>query len=346
MRRRRRPRRPRREPARVNVRHQGSVDESARAGTHPIWGGSAGASGVEPWADTGRAPAVRRSRRWSARKGAFHGIRRGHVATRCIGEGQEVTVPPILEPAKSSPVQIMVRGALVFLLLFLIFGVIIPIRGLFRRQGLELTSLEPAAIVLGCRAGGITVRGASGRVPVLTTGPQGVWWAFVAQDLLSSWVRHGPGAVRDRGALCHLSAEFRCDAEDFGRSYVGSTPCGATPTDRRHCPCCGAAPEHPAGQCPATFIILALIGLPSRWSRWPCHNLMRSEHYSTGSASGSAGLLDWGRGLVRSPAGGGSASQAVVLLPVRGAGGLGARPLGRRSTGPVLLRSSRPSSRC
>ncbi len=98
-------------------------------------------------------------------------------------EAAEVTVPSYLETQKPSPVQVMVRAALVALLLYLILGVIIPSFADYSDVWDALTSLEPRAIVL-LAALAMTVEASKAGAYSLTTDGLGFRW--VALPLLST----------------------------------------------------------------------------------------------------------------------------------------------------------------
>jgi len=214
------------------------------------------------------------------------------------GPPQNVTVPPILEPAKSSPVQIMVRGALVFLLLFLIFGVIIPNFVDYSDVWDALTSLEPAAIVL-LAVLAMTVEGCkAGSYAVLTTG-LGFRWAFVAQEsaVVVSNTVPGPSGTAARYVTYR---KFGVTAEDFGRSYVVNAMwSNAAPLIL---PVFAVLLLSTQQEVPRNVIILALIGLAvSLVALALAVTVMRSERYAYRIGEWFGRLLNWGRGLVRRP---------------------------------------------
>ena len=71
-------------------------------------------------------------------------------------------MPPMLEPEKTSPGQKIIRITLTLLLLYLIFGLLIPSFASYQDVWDALTSLDPATVILlsaltlvveGCKAG-------------------------------------------------------------------------------------------------------------------------------------------------------------------------------------------------
>jgi uncharacterized protein (TIRG00374 family) len=214
------------------------------------------------------------------------------------GPPQHVTVPPILEPAKSSPVQVMLRGVLVLLLLYLIFGIIIPNFVDYSDVWDALTSLEPAAIVL-LTVLAMTVEGCkAGSYAVLTTG-LAYRWAFVAQEaaVVVSNTVPGPSGTAARYVSYR---KFGVSAEDFGRSYVvNSAWSNAVPLIL---PGFALLLLSTQQDVPGNVITLALIGLAvSVVGLVLAITVLRSEHYAYRIGEWFGRLLNWGRGLVRRP---------------------------------------------
>ena len=125
-------------------------------------------------------------------------------------------MPPILEPEKTSPRQRIIRITLTLLLLYLIFGVLIPSFASYEDVWDALTSLDPVALLLltaltfvveGCKAGAFALHHRTpslpGRLPRAGVG---------RRDLQhrAGTVRHGsalrdlPQARHQHGGLRHV----------------------------------------------------------------------------------------------------------------------------------------------
>jgi uncharacterized protein (TIRG00374 family) len=211
---------------------------------------------------------------------------------------QDVTVPPILETPKSSPFQVMVRGALVVLLMYLIFGVIIPSFADYSDVWDALTSLEPGAVVLLVVLA-MTIEGSkAGSYAVLTSGLP-FRWAFVSQEqaVVVSNTVPGPSGTAAR----YISyRKLGVSQEDFGRSYVvNSAWSNAAPF---LLPAVALPLLSTQQDIPGSVVVLALIGLAISVAGLVIAVLvMRSERFAYGFGEWLGRLLNWGRGLVKRP---------------------------------------------
>jgi uncharacterized protein (TIRG00374 family) len=192
----------------------------------------------------------------------------------------------------------MVRGALVLLLLFLIFGVIIPSFADYSEVWDALTSIEPAAALL-LAVLAMTVEGCkAGSYAVLTTG-LGFKWAFVSQEaaVVVSNTVPGPSGTAARYVSYR---KFGVTAEDFGRSYVvNSAWSNAVPLILPTVALLLLATQQDV---PSNVIVLALVGLAvSIVALAIAITVMRSERYAYRIGEWFGRLLNWGRGLVRRP---------------------------------------------
>lgn len=207
-------------------------------------------------------------------------------------------VPPILETKKTSPVQKLVRVTLTLLLVYLIFGVLIPSFASYEDVWDALTSLEPAAVLVltgltllveSCKAGSYALI-----IPGLRFGP-----AFLAQEsaaVVSNTVP-GPSGTAARYVTYR---KYGISSEDFGQSYVVNSAWGnAIPLIL---PSVGLALLSLQEDIPGNVLTLALIGLAvSAAGIVLAVMVMRSERfaYRLGERFGRA--LNWARGLVRRP---------------------------------------------
>jgi uncharacterized protein (TIRG00374 family) len=213
------------------------------------------------------------------------------------GDGP-VGVPPILETKKTSPIQKLVRITLTLLLIYLIFGVLIPSFASYEDVWDALTSLEPAAILVltgltllveSCKAGSYAML-----IPELRFGP-----AFLAQEsaaVVSNTVP-GPSGTAARYVTYR---KYGISSEDFGESYVVNSSWGnAVPLIL---PSIGVALLSVQSEIPDRVMTLALIGLAvSAVGIVLAVMVMRSERFAYRLGEKFGRVLNWARGLVRRP---------------------------------------------
>jgi putative heme transporter len=221
--------------------------------------------------------------------------------TSAAGPGgpEEVAVPPVLEPTKSPPIQKLVRITLSLLLIYLIFGVLIPSFASYQDVWDALTSLEPAALLLltaltllveSCKAGSYAVL-----VPGLGFGR-----AFLAQEAAAVVSNTVPGPS-GTAARYGIYRKYGISAEDFGQSYVVNSAWGnAVPMVL---PTVGLALLSLQEDIPGSVLTLALIGLAVTVVGVVLAVLVvRSERFAYGLGEWFGRILNWARGLVRRPA--------------------------------------------
>ena len=204
-------------------------------------------------------------------------------------------MPPMLEPEKTSPRQRIIRITLTLLLLYLIFGVLIPSFASYEDVWDALTSLDPVAllfltaltfVVEGCKAGAFAYIIEPLRFPD----------AFLAQEsaaVISNTVP-GPSGTAARYVTYR---KFGISTEDFTTSYVVNSSVSnvlplVMPVDR-------ARP-------PLDAVRRAGIGLDARPGRPRCvaraarprhpHHAQRAVRQELRGASGSVPQLAPGDG--------------------------------------------------
>ena len=209
-------------------------------------------------------------------------------------------IPPILEPEKTSPMQRIVRITLTLLLLYLIFGVLIPSFASYEDVWDALTSLDPVAILLltaltfvveGCKAGAFALIIEPLRFPD----------AFLAQEsaaVVSNTVP-GPSGTAARYVTYR---KLGISTEDFATSYVvNSSVSYVLPLVL---PSIGLALLSTQEDVPAPVWALALIGLVVSLALLVLAVLiMRSEPFARRFGARLGRFLNWLRGLARRPPG-------------------------------------------
>lgn len=207
-------------------------------------------------------------------------------------------VPAILETKKSSPIQKLVRVTLTLLLVYLIFGVLIPSFASYQDVWDALTSLEPEALLVlagltlvveSCKAGSYALL-----IPPLRFGP-----AFLAQESAAVVSNTVPGPS-GTAARYLTYRKYGISSEDFGQSYVVNSAWGnAIPLIL---PSVGLALLSLQEDIPRNVLILALIGLVvSGIGIGLAVMVMRSESFAYRLGERFGRLLNWARGLVRRP---------------------------------------------
>jgi uncharacterized protein (TIRG00374 family) len=217
-------------------------------------------------------------------------------------------VPPMLETKKTSPIQKLVRVTLSLLLIYLIFGVLIPSFASYQDVWDALTSLEPAAVLVlaaltllveSCKAGAyaLIIRGL------------GFGRAFLAQEAAAVVSNTVPGPS-GTAARYVTYRKFGISSADFGQSYVVNSAWGnAVPLIL---PSVGLALLSLQSDIPGRVLTLALIGLAvSLVGIVLAVMVMRSERFAYRLGERFGRVLNWARGLVRRPPGE-QVGQAVV----------------------------------
>jgi uncharacterized protein (TIRG00374 family) len=207
-------------------------------------------------------------------------------------------VPPMLETQKSSPVQKFVRITLTLLLVYLIFGVLIPSFASYEDVWDALTSLEPAAVLVltaltllieSCKAGSYALI-----IPPLRFGP-----AFLAQEAAAVVSNTVPGPS-GTAARYVTYRKYGISPEDFGQSYVVNSAWGnAIPLIL---PSVGLALLSVQEEIPDRVATLAFIGLAvSVVGIALAVMVMRSERFAYRLGERFGRLWNWARGLVKRP---------------------------------------------
>lgn len=222
----------------------------------------------------------------------------GHGPAGGDADHRGAGVPQILEAEKSSPLQRLVRIILTLLLVYLIFGVLIPSFASYEEVWDALTSLTPRAVlVLALLTVGVESCKA-GSYALLIAG-LGFWRAFLAQEsaaVVSNTVP-GPSGTAARYVTYR---KYGISPEDFGTSYVvNSAVSNAVPLVM---PCLGLALLSLQRDIPGRVLTLALIGLAVSVVAFVLAVvIVRSERNAYRLGEWFGRLLNWARGLVRRP---------------------------------------------
>jgi putative heme transporter len=210
-------------------------------------------------------------------------------------------MPPILEPEKTSPGQKIIRIILTLLLLYLIFGLLIPSFASYEDVWDAVTSLAPATLILlaaltfvveGCKAGAFA----------LIIEPLRFRDAFLAQEsaaVISNTVP-GPSGTAARYVAYR---KLGISTEDFATSYVvNSSVSNVLPLVL---PAIGLALlSTQTDDVPGTVWTLALVGLAVSLVLLVLAVLVvHSEHFARRFGAGLGRFLDWLRGVVHKPPG-------------------------------------------
>lgn len=209
-------------------------------------------------------------------------------------------MPPILEPEKTSPGQRIIRIVLTLLLLYLIFGVLIPSFASYQDVWDALTSLDPVTllflaaltfVVEGCKAGAFSLIIEPLRFPD----------AFVAQEsaaVISNTVP-GPSGTAARYVTYR---KFGISTEDFATSYVvNSSVSNVLPLVM---PSIGLVLLATQDDVPGRVWTLALIGLGVSIVLLVLAVLiMRSEQFARSFGARLGRFINWVRGMARRPPG-------------------------------------------
>lgn len=209
-------------------------------------------------------------------------------------------MPPMLEPEKSSPRQIIIRTTLTLLLLYLIFGVLIPSFASYEDVWDALTSLDPLAL-LALTALTFVVEGCKAGAFALIIKPLRFRDAFLAQEsaaIISNTVP-GPSGTAARYVTYR---KLGISTEDFGTSYVvNSSVSNVLPLIL---PSIGLVLLSTQEDVPGRVWTLALIGLGVSIALLILAVLiMRSERFARNFGARLGRFLNWLRGIARRPPG-------------------------------------------
>jgi putative heme transporter len=214
--------------------------------------------------------------------------------------GGDDPLPPMLEPEKVSPSQRIIRGVLTLLLLYLIFGLLIPSFASYQDVWDALTSLDLATVLLltgltlvveGCKAGAYALM----IVPLRFVD------AFLAQEsaaVISNTVP-GPSGTAARYVTYR---KLGISTEDFATSYVvNSSVSNVLPLVL---PTIGLALLSTQSDVPGSVWTLALVGLAVSLVLLVLAVLVvRSEEFARGLGARVGRFVNWLRGVVHRPPG-------------------------------------------
>ncbi|WP_344150011.1 YbhN family protein [Nocardioides koreensis] len=209
-------------------------------------------------------------------------------------------VPPILESESSSPLQKTVRFTLSLLLLYLIFGLLIPSFASYQDVWDALTSLGAAAVIVltlltllveSCKAGAFA----------LMIEPLRFRDAFLAQESAAVVSNTVPGPSGTAARYVSYR-KLGISNEDFATSYVvNSSISNGLPLVL---PSLGLVLLSTQKDVPASVWTLALIGLGVSLVLVALAVLvLRSERFAYGFGVRVGRFLNWVRGVVRRPPG-------------------------------------------
>ena len=216
------------------------------------------------------------------------------------GEDADGDLPPLLEPEASSPAQKIVRVTLTLLLLYLVFGVLIPSFASYEDVWDALTSLDPVVVLLltaltfvveGCKAGAFA----------LLIGPLRFPDAFLAQESAAVVSNTVPGPS-GTAARYGIYRKLGISNEDFATSYVvNSSVSNVLPLVL---PSIGLALLSTQEDVPGAVWTLALVGLGVSLALLVLAVLIvRSEQFARAFGARLGRFLNWLRGMARRPPG-------------------------------------------
>lgn len=209
-------------------------------------------------------------------------------------------VPPILESERSSPQQKIVRIVLSLLLLYLVFGLLIPSFASYEDVWNALSSLETSALIAltlltllveSCKAGAFA----------LIIEPLRFRDAFLAQESAAVVSNTVPGPSGTAARYVSYR-KFGISNEDFATSYVvNSSVSNGLPLVL---PSIGLVLLSTQKDVPGAVWTLALIGLGVSVLLLVLAVLvLRSERFAYGFGLRLGRFLNWLRGVVRRPPG-------------------------------------------
>ena len=209
-------------------------------------------------------------------------------------------MPGLLEPEKSSPKQKLVRFTLSLLLLYLIFGLLIPSFASYEDVWEALTSLDARALI-GLALLTVLVESCKAGAYALIIGPLRFPDAFLAQEsaaVISNTVP-GPSGTAARYVTYR---KLGISNEDFATSYVaGNAISNGLPLVL---PAIGLALLSTQEDVPGAVWTLALVGLGvSLVLLVLAVRIIGSERFARRFGSLLGRFLNWLRGMVRKPPG-------------------------------------------
>lgn len=215
-------------------------------------------------------------------------------------EEQEPGVSAILETSTSSPMQRFVRIGLTLVILYLIFGVMIPSFASYAEIWDAITALTATELIVMALLTLVIEACSSGAFAMIVV-PLRLWDAFLAQEnstLVSNTVP-GPSGTAAR----YVSfKKFGISNEDFAQSYVVNN--AWSNGLRLVLPAIGVLLLATQKNVPTPVWILAGIGLAvSTTLIFLAVRVMRSESFAYRLGERLGRFLNWARGVVRRPSG-------------------------------------------
>jgi putative heme transporter len=209
-------------------------------------------------------------------------------------------MPSMLEPEPTSPRQRIIRIVLTLLLLYLIFGLLIPSFASYEDVWDALTSLDPAALLV-LTALTLVVEGCKAGAFALMIRPLRFRDAFLAQEaaaVISNTVP-GPSGTAARYVTYR---KLGISTEDFATSYVVNS--AVNYLIPLVLPSIGLVLLSTQSEVPGAVWTLALIGLGISLALLVVGLLiMRSEQFAKSFGTRLGRLLNWLRGIARRPPG-------------------------------------------
>ncbi|MFD0689093.1 lysylphosphatidylglycerol synthase transmembrane domain-containing protein [Actinomadura fibrosa] len=209
-----------------------------------------------------------------------------------------VTPAELLDAKKASPVQVLVRLALTLVLLYLIFGVLIPGFASYSDIWASIKRLDAAGFaVLVCLTGLVeTLKSLS---PVVLVDGLGLRRSFLAQETsaMVSYTVPGPSGTAMRYVTYR---RYGLGTDDFGRSTV-VTSLWDTATVLLM-PCLAIGLLSAQADVPGRVVWLTLIALAATVTGIVVVALiLRSERFARGFGERLGRFVNWARGVVRRP---------------------------------------------
>lgn len=204
----------------------------------------------------------------------------------------------IFETPKPSPLQILARGILVALLLFLIFGVLIPEFANYAEVWAAIRSLSWAALILMVVLT-LTIELMKSAAPTVLIPSLGLGEAFMAQEasaVVSNTIP-GPSGMIARYATYR---RYGISLEDFSRAtVVNSAWSNVIPLILPSIAVPLAATQETV---PTRVVVLTVVALGiSILVIAICVAVVRSERFARWFGEHAARLVNWMRGLVNRP---------------------------------------------
>jgi putative heme transporter len=224
------------------------------------------------------------------------------------GSDADGRLPPILEPEETSPRQSIIRITLTLLLLYLIFGVLIPSFASYREVWDALTSLDPAALLF-LTALTLVVEGCKAGAYALIIEPLRFPDAFLAQEsaaVISNTVP-GPSGTAARYVTYR---KLGISTEDFATSQVANS--SVSYVLPLVLPSIALVLLSTQANVPGAVWTLALVGLGVSVALLVLGVvIVRSEHFARRFGARLGRFLNWLRGMARRPPGEGLGETVV-----------------------------------